>query len=296
MTSRKRCCERSRGDDARRSRFSGLVGVGIQPGPLKLLSAANHPLLRPEDFVGATVAIGPSTITSEALKTLGATTITIGSGGSIVGADAVEAQLQAIIGNHYESAMKHTGVNVVLFPRPVIYYANPAKFGSLSSKQQEALHLAVEQTAAAALGNLHQVEDAAFAALCANGSDMAVATVGGPRGPSRSRSARLRRAQPRRRDRVNHCCDRSDEGAMPARRSGPRMSRCSGHGHGTATHGTAIGRGNRAVVVGRFPRRDLRGDDLGRADAALVEALRDPGRGPDDMPMPRAASRSRTAS
>ena len=72
--------------------------------------------------------------------------------------------------------MRHTGVNVVLRPRPVVYYANPSKFHSLSEKQQQALRLAVQQTAAAALGNLHQVEDAAFAALCANGSDMAVAS------------------------------------------------------------------------------------------------------------------------
>ena len=134
------------------------------------------PLLRPEDFVGRNIAIGPSTITVEALKALGATTITIASGGGIAGADAVEAQLQAIIGNHYESTMKHTGVNVVMFPRPVIYYGNPSRFRALSNKQQEALRLAVQQTSAAALGNLHQVEGAAFAALCANGSDMAVAT------------------------------------------------------------------------------------------------------------------------
>ena len=37
----------------------GVVGVGIQPGPLKLLSGSTHAFLRPEDFAGATVAIGP---------------------------------------------------------------------------------------------------------------------------------------------------------------------------------------------------------------------------------------------
>jgi len=154
----------------------GLVGVGIQPGPLKLLSASKHPLVRPDDFVDAKVAMGPSTITVDALKALGATTMTIASGGNIEGADAVEAQLGAIIGNHYESVMKHTGVNVVMWPRPVIYFANESRFRSLSNRQQGALRLAVQQASSAALGNLHQVEDAAFAALCANGSDMAVAS------------------------------------------------------------------------------------------------------------------------
>jgi hypothetical protein len=59
----------------------------------------------------------------------------------------------------------------------VIYFANPSRFHSLSDKQVEALHLAVQQSSAAALGNLHQVEAAAFTELCANGSDMAVATA-----------------------------------------------------------------------------------------------------------------------
>jgi TRAP-type C4-dicarboxylate transport system substrate-binding protein len=155
----------------------GVVGVGIQPGPLKLLSGSTHPFLRRADFVGATVAIGPENLTADALKTLGAKTIVIAGEGSIEGADAVEAQLQAIIGNHYQNAMRHTGINVVLRPRPVVYYANPSSFRALSEKQQQALRLAVQQSAAAALGNVRQVEDAAFAALCANGSDMAVASA-----------------------------------------------------------------------------------------------------------------------
>ena len=155
---------------------SGVVGIGIQPGPLKLLSGSAHAYLRPEDFAGATVAIGPEDLTADTLKALGATTKVIAGGGSLDGADAVEAQLQAIIGNHFQNAMRYTGVNVVLRPRPVVYYANPSTFHALTEKQQQALRLAAQQTAAAALGNLSQVEDAAFAALCANGSDMAVAS------------------------------------------------------------------------------------------------------------------------
>jgi TRAP-type C4-dicarboxylate transport system substrate-binding protein len=154
----------------------GLVGIGIQPGPLKLLSAAHHALLAPADFVGLTVAIGPSTITADALKALGATAVPVPADASLAGVDAVEAQLQAIIGNHFQGAMTHTGVNVSLLSRPVVYFANPKKFRALSEAQQEALRLAVVQASAAALGNLIQVEDAAFAALCANGSDMVSAT------------------------------------------------------------------------------------------------------------------------
>ena len=115
-------------------------------------------------------------LTADTLKALGAKTKVIAGGGFLDGADAVEAQLQAIIGNHFQNAMQYTGVNVVLRPRPVVYYANPSTFHALTEKQQQALRLAAQQTAAAALGNLSQVEDAAFAALCANGSDMAVAS------------------------------------------------------------------------------------------------------------------------
>ena len=154
----------------------GLIGVGIQPGPLKLLSGSTHSFLRPEDFRGATVATGPEPLTDDAINALGGKTVLIAGGDSLAGADAVEAQLQAIIGNQYQNVMRHTGVNVVLRPRPVVYYANASKFHSLSETQQEALHLAVQQAAGAAIGNLHQVEDAAFAALCASGSDMAVAS------------------------------------------------------------------------------------------------------------------------
>ena len=81
----------------------GVLGVGIQPGPLKLLSASNHALLRPEDFVGRNIAIGPSTITVEALKALGAKTITIASGGGI--ADA-ERRGSAAAGDHRQPLRK----------------------------------------------------------------------------------------------------------------------------------------------------------------------------------------------
>lgn len=155
----------------------GVVGVGIMPGPLKLLSGANHPFVRPADFVGATIAIGPSAITVGALRALGAKALIIGTEGSLVGADGVEAQLGALLGNKYDTVMKHTSVNVALFPRPIVVYANPSRFASLSESQQQALRLAAQQSSASAVGNLHQAESAAFATLCEHGSEMAVATA-----------------------------------------------------------------------------------------------------------------------
>ena len=260
----------------------GLVGIGIQPGPLKLLSAADHALLAPSDFVGQTIGIGPEPITADAMKALGAKTIEITSDSSLEGVDGVEAQLQAIIGNHYQTVMSHTATNVPLIARPVVYFANPTKFRSLSEADQQAMRLAVQQSAAAALGNLAQVEDAAFSALCANGSELAEANAA-------DLTALRAAVQPvydelRRDPATASAIDEIEaiKAGLSPSASSPLVpsGRCF-----AGDHRVAQPRGRSLISRCRVPGRRVRGNDHGRADGGLLEALLDPARCADDVPL-----------
>jgi TRAP-type C4-dicarboxylate transport system substrate-binding protein len=154
---------------------SGLVGLGILPGPMRIIGAADRPFLRPDDFDGATVAIQDSAIAVSTFEALGATTTAIGAGGAIDGADAVEQQASSIVGNSYDRVMTHVTVNMSLWPRPLILFANEATFDSLTDKQREAIRLAARE--AASSDSLEHGEQAAISILCDRGADIVTASA-----------------------------------------------------------------------------------------------------------------------
>jgi TRAP-type C4-dicarboxylate transport system substrate-binding protein len=156
---------------------SGLVGLGILPGPMRIIGAADRPFLRPDDFHGATVAIQDSAIAVSTFEALGATTTAIRTGGAIDGADAIEQQASSMVGNSYDRVMTHVTVNLSLWPRPLILFANEARFDSLTDKQREAMRLAAREVASSAKDSLERGEQAAISILCDRGVDIVTASA-----------------------------------------------------------------------------------------------------------------------
>lgn len=157
---------------------SGLVGLGILPGPLRIVGAADRPFLRPDDFHGTTVAIQDSAIAASTFEALGAKTMAIGTGGSVEAADALEQQAGSFVGNNYERVMKHITSNLSLWPRPLILFANKAKHDTLTGEQQEAIRLAARDAAPSATERLLREDEIAIATLCKRGAEIVTASDG----------------------------------------------------------------------------------------------------------------------
>ncbi len=128
---------------------TGLVGLGILPGPLRRVAMAEGGFRAPGDLRGKLVGIQESEIATMTFEALGATTKSHAIGGAVLGGeDAVEQQLGSVVGNRYHKDLPHVTVDLALWPRPVILFANKARFDSLSSEQQTALRGVTKQLVA----------------------------------------------------------------------------------------------------------------------------------------------------
>ena len=78
-------------------------------------------------------------------EALGASTTTMASGARLGDVDAVEQQFGSVVGNRYHQNLPHVTVDLALWPRPVILFANKARFDSLSEEQQSALRGTAKQ-------------------------------------------------------------------------------------------------------------------------------------------------------
>ncbi len=109
---------------------TGLVGLGVLPGPLRRVAMAEGGFRASGDLRGKLVGIGDSKIAAMTFEALGATTKTLPSGAVLGGEDAVEQQLGSVVGNRYHKDLPHVTVDLALWPRPVILFANKARFDS----------------------------------------------------------------------------------------------------------------------------------------------------------------------
>ena len=108
-------------------------------------------------------------------EALGATTKSLPSGSALGRADAVEQQLGSVVGNRYHQDLPHVTVDLALWPRPVILFANKARFDSLSREQQTALRGVAKQLMASTTAAVEAEDASAVAELCADGADIVVA-------------------------------------------------------------------------------------------------------------------------
>jgi TRAP-type C4-dicarboxylate transport system substrate-binding protein len=154
---------------------TGLVGLGILPGPMRRVAMAEGGFRAPGDLRGKLVGIGDSAIAARTFETLGATTTTLPSGAILRGQDAVEQQLGSVVGNRYHLELPHVTVDLALWPRPMILFANKRRFDSLSVEQQAALRGAAKPLVASTTAAVEAEDVSSVAVLCADAADLVIA-------------------------------------------------------------------------------------------------------------------------
>ena len=154
---------------------TGLVGLGVLPGPLRRVAMAEGGFRAAGDLRGKLVGIQESEIATMTFEALGATTKSLPSGAVLGGEDAVEQQLESLAGNRYYKGLPHVTVDLALWPRPVILFANEARFDNLSSEQQSALRGVTKQILRSTTEVVESEDASALATLCSDGADIVVA-------------------------------------------------------------------------------------------------------------------------
>jgi TRAP-type C4-dicarboxylate transport system substrate-binding protein len=121
----------------------GLVGLGVLPGPLRHPFGVARPLLGPSDYAGLRIGLQQSRVGSATLRALGATPVWFAAGGSIAGFGGVEQHISNIQGYQYDRVGRYLTANVVLWPRPLVVFANSSALAKLTLAQQRILRQAV---------------------------------------------------------------------------------------------------------------------------------------------------------
>ena len=154
---------------------TGLVGLGILPGPLRRVATAEGGFRAPGDLRGKLVGIQDSDIAAMTFAAFGGSTKAIPGGSALGAVDAVEQQLDSIVGNRYYKDLPHVTVDLALWPRPVILFANKARFDSLSNEQQTALRGVAKTLLTSTTAALESADATALGNLCEEGADIVVA-------------------------------------------------------------------------------------------------------------------------
>jgi TRAP-type C4-dicarboxylate transport system substrate-binding protein len=134
-------------------RTHGLVGLAVLPGPLKKVDG-RKPLLRPADFRGIPFAVYPRPTSRATVRVLGARPFPINGPQSLGSLNRVpsklglEDHLGGVYGNDEFKKLPYVSMNVNLWPRPLVVFANAKVYRSLSPAQQQALRLAGTDTLA----------------------------------------------------------------------------------------------------------------------------------------------------
>jgi TRAP-type C4-dicarboxylate transport system substrate-binding protein len=153
----------------------GLIGLGVLPGPLRKLLAAERPVRRPADFAGLTIGLNRSQLGERALRALGAVPLTVRGGGNPGSVDGLEQHVTAIEGNTYDAAATYLMANVNLWPRPGVVFINVEAYEKLDDSQRDALHEAAQTATPIMLAAAEAGQEAATAELCGRGLKLAVA-------------------------------------------------------------------------------------------------------------------------
>src|SRR5215208_3370226 len=101
----------------------GLDGVAVLPGPLRR-PLATRPLVAPADWSGMRIGHAGGEQIERSLRALGARPRIIVSSGEFTGLDGVESHVASIAGNGYNREAPYLTGNVVLWPRPLVLFAD----------------------------------------------------------------------------------------------------------------------------------------------------------------------------
>jgi TRAP-type C4-dicarboxylate transport system substrate-binding protein len=144
----------------------GLVGLGVLPGPLRYPVGAARPLLGPSSYAGLRIGVQQSLVASMTLRALGATPVWFPAAGPVTGLDGVEQSINNVQSAPYDQVRRYLTGNVVLWPRPLVVFANGKAFAKLTAAQQRVLREAVVGDVTAETAFVHSSELTATANLC----------------------------------------------------------------------------------------------------------------------------------
>jgi TRAP-type C4-dicarboxylate transport system substrate-binding protein len=149
----------------------GLVGIGILPGPLRRPFGISHPLAVPRDFKGLTIGTQQSSVADATLRALGASPRRLPADASgLTGVDGIERQVGAIESDRLDVRGSHVMTNVVLWPRPLVLFANERSYGELTSDQRSILRQAAANLVSKSTTTQEQFDAETSANLCRKGN------------------------------------------------------------------------------------------------------------------------------
>jgi TRAP-type C4-dicarboxylate transport system substrate-binding protein len=140
--------------------------LALLPGPLRRPFGLSRPLVRPDDYAGATIGTRPAGLARTALRALGAKTKGYVPG-LLSGLDGTDMDPKSIDYNGWEGALT---INVVLWPKPYTIFMNRDAFDALTSEQKEILRDAGREALAPELDDLVRRGTEALAKACADGA------------------------------------------------------------------------------------------------------------------------------
>jgi TRAP-type C4-dicarboxylate transport system substrate-binding protein len=121
----------------------GIVGLGVLPGPLRHPLGIARPLLAPSDYAGLRIGMQQSRIGSETMRAFGADPIWWATGAPISGFGGIEQQIGSIAGNQYDRVGRYLTANVVLWPRPLVVFADRGALAKLTAAERRVLSQAI---------------------------------------------------------------------------------------------------------------------------------------------------------
>jgi TRAP-type C4-dicarboxylate transport system substrate-binding protein len=147
----------------------GLVGLGVLPGPLRRPLGVARPLLRPSDYAGLRIGVQQSRLASSTMRALGAIPVWFAVAAPITGLGGIEQQISSIEGDQYDRLGKYLTTNVVLWPRPLVLFANGTALAKLTFAQRRILARALADDSIRETNSVQGNERTDTATLCRSG-------------------------------------------------------------------------------------------------------------------------------
>lgn len=149
---------------------SGLVGIGILPGPIRRPLGVADTLAAPGDFQGMAIGTQQSHVADATLRALGARPQRLPVDVStLAGLAGIELQVAAIDSGRLDADGSHLMTNVNLWPRPIVVFASAPAYGRLSGDQRQILRTAAANVVAEKVAADRGLEEETGANLCRKG-------------------------------------------------------------------------------------------------------------------------------
>ena len=158
-------------------RDSGLVGLGISPGEMRLLGTKDVSLADVASAQDLALGFQESGVAETFLAAVGASGTRLPTSADISQVDGLEQQLDSIIGNsYYQVGLDHVLGNVPLWPRLTTMVMNEEAHDALTVDQQDALRSAWVQTMQQSVDMVRGRDEGAADLVCTNGVTLDQAT------------------------------------------------------------------------------------------------------------------------